>query len=184
MILTGCGDDLVDDRACAPTMYDSLGYPYPSDSRGRCFPTGGADTPTGYSGAGVCNGDDVPGVVFTWGRLFEACPACIDEWGGGFSPYDCRALVCETDDDCPLFYTPGDNEDEIVTNDYECRNGLCQNADVERFPEDEISYEDAITLCLGNVERADDSYDGEPYCPDATFGETCPLPLPDACLQP
>lgn len=41
---------------------------------------------------------------------------------------------------------------------------------------------------LGDESRVgpDDDYEGEPWCPGAEPGgpATCPLPLPDGCIQP
>ena len=164
-------------------MYDSVLAPYPTDE--NCFPGGGEDTPTGRQGLGECDDGEPPGVVFTWGRFFAACPSCNDQWGGGFSPTDCRPFVCTTDDDCPNFAVLDDN-DEVVMRTYECRNALCQSADTESYPVDFVDHMDAMLLCYANVERVD-YYEGEPYCPGVEWNEfdkACPLPLPEACMQP
>jgi hypothetical protein len=183
---TACVSAFDDDPRCAAVMFDSLMAPYPRDDRYGCFPSVGEDTPTGPAGLGECGDDTQPGVVFTWGRFFAACPSCNEEpddpFDGVFSPSDCRPLVCTTDEDCPSFWVNGP-DGEPVRHDYECRNSLCQNSDTDLYPIDVISKDDAELLCLANVERAAE-YEGEPWCPGVDDGEPCPLPLPDACMEP
>jgi len=187
-LVLGCGPSTKDEvdaeiRRCAEVMFDSLGEPYPTGDRGLCFPGVGDDTPTGDHGLGECNGDATPGIVLTWGRFFSACPSCNLESSGGFIPADCRPLVCETDDDCPQFTTRNAEGPVMLT--YECRNSLCQNADTERHPEDVIGSQDAQLLCLADVGRVDEQYEGDPICPGVEeHDEPCPLPLPEACMQP
>ncbi|HVH97610.1 MAG TPA: hypothetical protein VM869_02830 [Enhygromyxa sp.] len=179
--VTACGPSLAEDdeRGCAEVMYDSLLAPYPTHDD-WCFPGLGEDSPTGRQGTGECSSEP-PGVVLIWGRFFGACSSC----GPGFSFSDCRPLICATDEDCPSFLTRN-SDDEVVTNEYECRNSLCQNVDTERFPIDYVDRSDAELLCRANIER-DDFYEGEAFCPGVdplTSKEPCPLPLPDGCMQP
>lgn len=179
VMVVACGPEEDDERGCAKVMYDSLESPHPT--RGYCFPSVGEDTAVGSRGLGQCQGNDRPAVVFTWSRFFASCPSC----GPGFSPSDCRPLVCTTDDDCPHFNTKS-LDGEITEYVFECRNSLCQDADTERSPVDVITNDQAQLLCLANVARVNDHYQGEPYCPgvDWLSNEPCPLPLPDACMQP
>jgi hypothetical protein len=185
--LLGCGQELGHlwpeiKRDCADVMYDSLGSPFHNDSGRPCFPFAGAGSPTGDRGEGECTDGDNPGVMFDYDRFFAACPSCGNRW----SPADCRPLVCETDKDCPVFSETRSDDDEKTKREYECRNSLCQNADTDLFPLEYVEYRDASLLCLAEVERVDDQYEGEPACPgvDPHSGEPCPLPLPEACLQP
>ena len=178
--LAACGAEPEAAPPCAPELFDSLGAPYPTiRERGSCFPSVGDDTPTGAGPDGTCGGEDDPSVVFAWGRFFEACPAC----GSGFISSACRPLVCTEDADCPLFENQGPSGP--FTEEFECRNGLCQSSDLDAHPLDEVYPEEALLLCSAAYER-DEDYDGPEPCPgiDPLSGDVCPLPLPAACLQP
>jgi hypothetical protein len=179
-IVCGCSDDRgIVDRECAAEMLDSQGGVYPTEPEYGCFP-GVGDA----SRVGVCEGGFAgrsSGVVFVWHGVFGACPAC----DAAFGPSDCRPLVCAHDSECPWFKTRVPESDEVMTRTFECRNGVCQDADPDAVVEGVIDYDDAELLCLADV-GLQESYEGEPWCPGAEPGgpATCPLPLPDACLQP
>jgi hypothetical protein len=191
LLLGGCGPEVLNDgrhdadppRGCTDMMFDSLGAPYPVADSGVCFPSVGDDTPVGWAGTGDCEGSfdgSEPSVVFSWARFFAACPGC----GRGFASHHCRPLVCETDEDCPYFLT--NRDDETVVREYECRNSLCQDSDTDLYPVDVLNRSAAQLLCFAAVARRDDEYLGGPICPGVDVGsqEPCPLPLPDACMQP
>jgi hypothetical protein len=56
--------------------------------------------------------------------------------------------------------------------------------DTDRFPEDLVTPYMAGTLCDAPLPRGE-QYLGPEACPgDVGSEEACPLPLPDACLQP
>jgi hypothetical protein len=98
----------------------------------------------------------------------------------------CRPLICETDEDCPYFPNQRlvDGELETFTEEFECRNGVCQSADLEAHPEAQLYSYEAELLCLASLPRAE-VYDGPDPCPAGSSGEgLCALPLPDPCLQP
>lgn len=176
--LAACGDPYAElvERGCADVLLDSLGAAYPTDSDAGCRPSHGpasAELP--------CPDDLEPNTVFIWDRLVGACPAC----DAGFSPTDCRPLVCEEDRDCPwMVFDDGSADGDAVV--FECIAGLCQNADQAHHDPDEIDEFDADMACLADVARRGGEYLGEPYCPgrlDVPHA-ACPLPLPDACAQP
>jgi hypothetical protein len=180
-VSVGCGDDdPISSRACAEVMLDSVGGEYPrGDAREGCFPAIGRDSPVGFDGRGESACDDLEypaGVVFAWGRFFESCPGC------GPLGTSCRPFVCVEDEDCPAFYVGG--PDEAVPIIFECRGGLCQQSNYDWFPPERVTPSDAWLACLAPVERGD-PYAGPDPCPgvDDPLG-TCPLPLPDVCLQP
>lgn len=162
-------------------MLDSLDVAYPtvSNAEDACYPAIDEDTPTGWGRFGRCDPPDQPGVIFGWGRFFEVCSACD---AATIQPL-CKPLVCEEDADCPVFENSGRNGP--FTEEFECRNGLCQSSDLEGHPVDVLSPLDGMLLCAANHER-DEIYDGPDPCPgvEPFSGEACPLPLPDTCLQP
>jgi hypothetical protein len=183
----GCGEDddlVITPRGCSAVMLDAAGGEYPTNDANGCFPTIGADSPVGWNPDGGCGESDYsPGMIFGWGRLFEACSAC-----GSASSHDlCRPLICETDEDCPLF----DNvrsvagERQVFVEEFECRNGLCQSADLESHPPDDLYHHEAGMLCSAPLERRE-IYEGPDACPgvEPTSEDGCPLPLPVGCLQP
>jgi hypothetical protein len=177
--LTACADDefaeLID-RGCADFVLDSVDGIYATRTDSGCFPTIDEQTPVGEC-TGLLEGL-TPNVVFTWHGLFAGCPAC----DAGFTPSDCRPLVCAADNECPWFLVPDGDSDDAKAIVFECVNGLCQNTDPAKRSPDEIDAQDAQLACLADVEREDGEYEGESWCPDD--GDTCPLPLPDACRQP
>lgn len=178
--LAACGPESAS-RTCSDVMIDSVGAEYPTAEHDRlCMPGVGEDTPTGTRPDGTCGGDDAPSVIFSWGRFYEACPAC----GHGTLSTLCRPLTCDIDGDCPRFENMrlgDDGERETFIEEFECRNGLCQSADLDEHPPEIVYAHEAFLLCNAMIERHE-PYDGPEPCPGGE--ETCPLPLPDACLQP
>jgi hypothetical protein len=158
-------------------MLDSVGGEYQTDLEAGCFPTVGDATPIGE-----CEDPESAGVVFTFRRFFAGCPAC----DAGFGPVDCRPLVCESDADCPWFRAR-DLDGQLSTLVYECRSGICQDENTEKYPKEAVDRDDASLLCLAPIDREDGVYEGEPPCPEAAPGDhdaLCDLPLPATCLQP
>lgn len=168
------------DRGCVQSLVDSVGGEYPARTDYGCFPDVGPQTPVGECSGVLAEYD--PSVVFVIGRIFGSCPAC----DRGFAPSDCRPLVCEGDDQCPWYRRRDHDTDEVETVVYECRNGLCQDEDLDRHPLDEIGYSDAQLACLADVAREGENYEGESWCPasNGIGDDDCPLPLPDSCAQP
>jgi hypothetical protein len=157
---------------CAPAMFDSAGTEYSTISGSdHCFPSIRDGVPAGLEPDGWCPPPNDAGAYFGWGRFFWTCPAC--NHGTDFSL--CRPLVCEADIDCPRF--PNSTFEEV----FECRNGLCQSADLQAHPVVVLYPDEALLMCQADLERGE-PYTGPSPCPGQ--GETCPLPLPDVCLQP
>lgn len=78
-----------------------------------------------------------------WGRFYEICSVC----DGESRPDGCRPVSCKTDSDCPqiFWYT------EMA--EYECRHGLCQNLDTDKFPTSSLDIYDLFTLCFADIDR-------------------------------
>lgn len=183
-----CTEDDVDlvpvPRECSSVMVDSLGVEYPTNQTRRCMPGIDEHSPVGLRPDGTCGGEGTPGILLGWGRFFEVCSACDN----GTFPYLCRPLICEIDEDCPIFEnrrrghlgTP-----ETFTEEFECRNGLCQSADLDSHPLEELYRPEAEMLCLAPLERFE-LYDGPDPCPGVgpSSDAWCPQPLPAGCLQP
>lgn len=98
-----CTEDDVDlvpvPRECSSVMVDSLGVEYPTDQTHRCMPGIDEHSPVGLRPDGTCGGEGTPGILLGWGRFFEVCSACDN----GTVSYLCRPLICEIDEDCPIF---------------------------------------------------------------------------------
>jgi len=121
-------------------------------------------------------GDLGSSIISTWGRFYSVAIAC----GSGWLSFEIRPIACTSDDDCMAFNTEGTGE--LV---FECRVGLCQNADTEKYPEDLVPWPYAETLCNAPLPRGV-LYSGPDFCPGENVAseEPCHLPLPDACMQP
>jgi len=120
--------------------------------------------------------------------LFAVCLADVeDEWLS--TPAWCRPVACQSRADCPQVF-----EYERVYS-YECRHGLCQNADKETWPPDFLKRKDAWLLCYAGYPRAEtlNSLDAhievggrvtDACTADVTRTTSCTLPLPFGCRQP
>ena len=160
------------ERGCAAVMRDSEGVLYPTKVEAEiCLPVD--------IDLVVDCGDREQTLYFAWDRFYFGCPSCSS------SLTECRPLLCETDDECPMWPDghPGRSEGQ----EYECRDGFCQNVDIEAYPEDLVSTTSAGFLCRASLPR------GEVYGPvdcaalienDEGQITHCGLPLPDDCLQP
>jgi hypothetical protein len=71
-----------------------------------------------------------------------------------------------------------------VLNDYICGNGLCRRDDLPLVEGNLIDRDLAAALCAGAAPRGDYPDVQEGYCASDNLEDPCPLPLPDACLQP
>lgn len=121
--------------------------------------------------------------TFTASRFFTVVAACGSStrwytyglWG--------RAVVCESDADCPQLY---EFRSEY---DYECHHGLCQN--IERDDESALALSDAYTLCYGRFARDETlalfmpaSQQVSGWITSACGTGQCSPPLPVGCVQP
>ncbi len=100
------------------------------------------------------------------GRLVGICDVVPGH--GPDTPADCRALVCESDTDCP----PGHG-----LKDGQCLNALCTD------PAQALSPEDSVMLCLaGSGLGNEHPRQIERYALGLNCGTPCKVPSP--CCQP
>jgi len=132
----------------------------------------------------ACDPTATPGYGFTARRFVAIAGMCDNTWFGRWQ----RPVACDANMDCPQLYQFSD------VYRFECRNGLCQNADKGSYPIELITGDDAFLLCYGPFPRADTLEPGSAdniqitnwvneACPDGLNG-ACALPLPGQCLQP
>jgi hypothetical protein len=151
--------------------------------------------PLDYDAFPECSPEEYLGVAWGAGRFFEIHVLCdeADDPGWWVIPHNGRPLICVQDTDCPQL-KPGSW--------YECANGLCQNTDQVTYPRDEVTYYDALTLCIGALPRTEtvdwpleplpgtnEVYDAvNEACPIApeewAHSTVCTGELPDYCLVP
>lgn len=155
------------DRSCSAEMIDSVGARYPTD--GVCVAELGPQSAIGMD----CREGQSAGVVFMFGRLASACSACD---AGYLVSADCRPLVCETDDDCPIHFL-GTVRDLV---EYGCRSGLCQNLDDARYPYPPQSLDSITASLLCDAEQPRGTAQPS-VCWDGSQETTCSLPLPEWC---
>ena len=110
---------------------------------------------------------DKTALAFTrLGRLVGICDVVAGR--APDSPADCRALVCQTDADCP----PGHG-----LKDGQCLNALCTD------PAQALSPEDSVMLCLaGSGLGNEQARQIERYALGLNCGTPCKVPSP--CRQP
>ena len=131
-----------------------------------------------------CEVGQVGGYGFMVGRFVTILGSCDNASFGNWQ----RPVACVVDNDCPQLYQFSD------AYRFECRQGLCQNADRVRFALDVVIEEDAFRLCYGPFARQDTlafgTTTGESVtawvnsaCRDGLAGR-CTLPLPGQCLNP
>jgi hypothetical protein len=185
---TACTEDDLDPvvvpRDCSSVMLDSLGVEYPINRSRGCMPGVDEHSPVGVRSDGTCGGESTPTMSFFWGRFFGVCSACDN----GSLSHLCRPLICEIDEDCPMFENirlGHDGARETFIEEFECRNGVCQSADLESHPPEALYRPEAEMLCMAPIERHE-LYDGPDPCPGVgpTSDAWCPQPLPAGCLQP
>jgi len=170
--------------ACSATelqpheVFDTTGARFAWVCDEHCVPEITEDTPP----LPPCN---VGTPIYAWAfnRFINIDAACTNPDGGwGSIASRSRPLACVNTADCPQF----------TTGTFECRNGLCQNADTTTFPPAVIMWSQAFALCYGPIAREETidplspasvqvSESVEQSCP---VGGTCTQPLPVTCLQP
>jgi hypothetical protein len=130
-----------------------------------------------------CGGDRA---IYAWslGRFITISSACADDDGSWTSASNLeRPLACTNTDDCPQWKSWS----------FECRSGLCQNADTTRWPPLVVSWSMATELCYAPFPRGDTIDPLGPaalqvyqattsVCP-STSTQACTLPLPGICWQ-
>ena len=143
-------------RVSDRTLRDTEGRAFQArcDRDGRCELTASSGS------------EEVPRIV-TLGRLVAFCPAAARESEAPPSG-ECRALVCESDSDCP----PGHG-----LRDGACVNQWCID------PAGELDREDAIALCLAGTGLGRTS---ATQVERFALGLNCgtPCKVPSTCRQP
>jgi hypothetical protein len=100
------------------------------------------------------------------GRLVGICD--VEKGHGPDTPAECRALVCQSDADCP----PG----------HGLKDGQCLNA-LSTDPAQALSPEDSVMLCLaGSGLGHEQARQVERYALGLNCGSPCKVPAP--CRQP
>jgi len=100
------------------------------------------------------------------GRLVGVCDVVSGH--GPDTPADCRALVCQSDSDCPPSHGLKDGQ---------CLNGLCTD------PAQALAPEDAVMLCLaGSGLGSEQPHQVERYALGLNCGTPCKVPAP--CRKP
>ncbi len=125
--------------------------------------------------------------IYAWalGRFITIASACVYDHGSWVTDAGReRPVACTSTADCPQWQSWS----------FECRNGLCQNADLTRYPPSIVDWSTVNELCRAPFPRADTI---EPLSPaelavyEATMSvcsssaaAVCALPLPSLCWQP
>lgn len=117
--------------------------------------------------SGVKRGDGKTALVLgSVGRLVGICDVTPDH--GPESPAECRALVCQSDADCPPAHGLKDGQ---------CQNALCSD------PARPLVPADAVMLCLaGSGLGNEQARQVERYALGLNCGTPCRVPAP--CRQP
>jgi hypothetical protein len=111
-------------------------------------------------------GDKTALALLRVGRLVGICDVVPGK--GPDTPADCRALVCQSDNDCP----PGHG-----LKDGQCLNALCTD------PAQEVNAQDSVMLCLaGSGLGNEQARQVERYALGLNCGTPCKVPSP--CRQP
>jgi hypothetical protein len=102
------------------------------------------------------------------GRLVGVCDVAATGGSGPDSPADCRALVCQSDADCPPAHGLKDGQ---------CLNALCAD------PAQPLIPADSVMLCLaGSGLGNEQARQIERYALGLNCGTPCKVPAP--CRQP
>jgi hypothetical protein len=126
---------------------------------------------TGECALSQISGDKRPGdktalALVRVGRLVGICDVVPGR--GPDTPADCRALVCQSDSDCP----PGNG-----LKDGNCLNALCTD------PAQALNAQDSVMLCLaGSGLGNEQARQVERYALGLNCGTPCKVPSP--CRQP
>jgi hypothetical protein len=122
---------------------------------------------------------------YAWalGRFIEVLSVCVTDTGWASASNLSRPLACGSAGDCPLFEGWK----------FECRNGLCQNADTAAYPPLFVNWTIADTLCYAPFAREDTFVLGPvglqvseavgSVCSSTNDAVPCTLPLPSICWQ-
>jgi hypothetical protein len=117
-------------------------------------------------------------------RFISIGSACAHDSGGWTTDGGReRPVACATTDDCPQWQSWS----------FECRSGLCQNADTTMYPPLVVDWGEVSELCHAPFPRADTIDPLSPAsleiyqatisaCP-STSSAACTLPLPSICWQ-
>jgi hypothetical protein len=149
----GCGGDEYGPADNPTEVRDVSGVPF----GWSCHASGCQVTLTvGTPAPDACTSNDQPGYSYSWGRFFDVCSVCVPSAGSGSgsfywssTPGQCRILACATSADCPVMFQAS------PVDVYECVDGLCENADVNRRPRAPLQRVDAEELCFAAHPRAD-----------------------------
>jgi hypothetical protein len=126
----------------------------------------------------ACEPGEAAFYTFTASRFFTIVAACGT--AGRWYSYGLwgRAVVCETNPDCPQLY--GEQ--------FECQHGVCQNVDRD---DSALTLSDAYTLCYGRFTRDETlalfmpaSQQVSSWVTEACGTGPCSPPLPSGCVQP
>ena len=152
-----------------PAGCKSLSERTVSDTEGRTFSArcerSGACTFTQAMGAKRA-GDQSAQALLQTGRLIGICDVEPGQTPG--TPADCRALVCQSDSDCPPHHGLKDGQ---------CLNALCTD------PAQPLVASDSVMLCLaGTGLGRDQPQQVERFALGLNCGSPCKVPAP--CRQP
>ncbi len=112
------------------------------------------------------SGDRTALALIRVGRLVGICDVVPGQAPG--TPGECRALVCQSDADCPPSHGSKDGQ---------CLNALCTD------PAQALSPEDSVMLCLaGSGLGNEQARQVERYALGLNCGTPCKVPAP--CRQP
>jgi hypothetical protein len=160
-------------------IVDSSGAPFALRADGRLDIVAGTPAPAPCKDAGRA--------VYAWalGRFISIGSACAQDDGSWTTIGNReRPVACTTTDDCPQWNSWS----------FECRSGLCQNADTTQFPPLFVNWDMANLLCHAPFPRADTLDPLSPtsvqvyqattsVCSSTASNAGCMLPLPPTCWQ-
>jgi hypothetical protein len=164
ILLLGTGALLAGTEGCKSFSERAL-----ADTEGRSFSArcerSGACTLTQSSGAKRSDGKTAQALLLT-GHIMGVCDVEPGQAPG--APSDCRALVCQSDNDCPPNHGLKDGQ---------CLNALCTDA------AQPLNSTDSVMLCLaGSGLGRDQPRQVERFALGLNCGTPCKVPAP--CRQP
>lgn len=159
------------------------------DSSGAPFvlqPDGTIDIVDETPAYAPCPDDTRPIYAWALGRFITIASACVHDGGAWSSSSNSeRPLACAHTDECPQWKSWS----------FECRSGLCQNADTSRYAPLFVNWGMATELCNAPFPRSETVDPVGPValqvyqattsvCPSTASSQACTLPLPSICWQP